>query len=299
MNVEEGFDNIDIDLLGDFLATQECPADLIHCVKRWAGNCVVRFRFNGRVSKPYFVNCGIPQGSALFPFLFGAYVMDIFEPHLQYSPSVRTVISSYVDDGVILVASDSRDLTRYTMAELFTDCDRVARGRKMGFSTIKTKWIGFGGTAWEDLDIDGELLTPVEDLRVLGYRFNIFLNMSSHVSYWLDRGLGVRRRISALGRSFGSDGGLDAWYTYRLCQAAYFPTVYYGLEFVTDYVSYVKRIQVHVNDCPRSLFRCPLKLANNIMLAEFGTPPVHIQGRYLHRRCYSRMIKYGYCGDHP
>jgi len=122
---------------------------------------------------------------------------------------------------VILVASDSRDLTRYTMAELFKDCDRVARGRKMGFSAIKTKWIGFGGTAWEDLNIDGEILTPVEDLRVLGYRFNVFLNMSSHVSYWLERGLGVRRRISALGRRFGSDGGLDAWCTYRLFQAAY------------------------------------------------------------------------------
>jgi len=299
MDVEGGFDNIDIDLLCDFLAARECPTNLIHWVRRWAGNRVVRFRFNGRVSKPYFVNCGIPQGSPLSPFLFGAYVADIFEPRLRYSPSVRTVISSFVDDGVILVASDSRDLTRYTMAELFKDCDRIARGRHMGFSAIKTKWIGFGGTAWEDLDIDGELLTPVEDLRVLGYRFNVFLNMSSHVSYWLDRGVGVRRRISALGRRFGSDGGLDAWCTYRLFQAAYLPTVYFGLEFVTDFSSYVKRIQVHVNDCLRSLFRCPIKLANNILLAEFGTPPVHLQGRYLQRRCFSRMINYWYCDDHP
>jgi len=209
MDVEGGFDNIDIDLLCDFLTAQECSTNLIHWVRRWSGNRVDRFRFNGRVSKPYLVNCGIPQGSLLSPFLFGAYVADIFEPRLQYSPSVRTVVSSYVDDGVILVASDSRDLTRYMMAELFKDCDRVARGRKMGFSMIKTKWIGFGGTTWKDLDIDGEILGHVEDLRVLGYRFNIFLNMSSHVSYWLERGLGIRRRISALGRRFGGDGGLD------------------------------------------------------------------------------------------
>jgi len=299
MDVEGGFDNIDIDLLCDFLAARECRANLIHWVRRWADHRVVRFRFNGRISKPYFVNCGIPQGSPLSPYLFGVYVADIFEPRLRYSPSVRAVVSSYVDDGVILVASDSRDLTRYTMAELFKDCDRVARGRKMGFSAIKTKWIGFGGTTWEDLNIDGELLTPVEDFRVLGYRFNVFLNMSSHVSYWLGRGLGVRRRISALGRRFGSDGGLDAWCTYRLFQAAYLPTVYFGLEFVTDLSSYVERIQVYVNDCLRSLFRCPIKLANNILLAEFRTPPVHIQGRYLQRRCYSRMINYRYCGDHP
>jgi len=298
MDVEGGFDNVDIDLLCDFLAARECPANLIRWVRRWAGNRVVRFRFNGRMSKPYFVNCGIPQGSPLSLFLFGAYVADIFEPRLRYSPSVHTVVSSFLDDGVILVASDSRDLTRYTMAELFKDCNRIARGRKMGFSTIKTKWIGFGGTTWEDLDIDGELLTPVTDLGVLGYRFNLFLNMSSHVSYWLDRGLDVRRRISTLGRRFGSDGGLDAWCTYRLFQAAYLPTVYFGLEFVTHLSSYVKRIQVHVNDWLRSLIQCPLKLANNILLAEFGTPPVHIQGRYLQRRCYSRMINYRYCDDH-
>jgi len=278
MDVEGGFDNIDIDLLCDFLAARECPDNLIQWVRRWAGNRIVRFRFNGRISKPYFVNRGIPQGSPLSHFLFRVYVADIFESRLRYSPSVRTVVSSYVDDGVILVASDSRDLTRYTMAELFKDCDRVARGRKMRFSTIKTKWIGFGETTWQNLDIDGEILTPVEDLRVLGYRFNVFLNMSSHVAYWLDRGLGVRRRISALGRRFGSDGGLDALCTYRLFQAAYLPTVYFRLEFVTDFLLYVKRIQVHVNDCLRSLFRCPIKLANNIMLAEFGTPPVHIQG---------------------
>ena len=72
MDVEGGFDNIDIDLLCDFLAARECPANLIHWVRRWAGNCVVRFRFNGRISKPYFVNCSIPQGSPLSPFLFGA-----------------------------------------------------------------------------------------------------------------------------------------------------------------------------------------------------------------------------------
>jgi len=68
MDVEGGFDNIDVDLLCDFLAARECPANLIQWVRRWAGNRVVRFRFNGRISKPYFVNCGIPQGSPLSPF---------------------------------------------------------------------------------------------------------------------------------------------------------------------------------------------------------------------------------------
>jgi len=151
MDVEGSFHNIDIDLLCEFLAARECPANPIRWVRRRAGNPVVRFRFNGRVSKPYFVNRGIPQGSPLSPFLFGAYVADIFEAHLGYSPSIRPVIGSYVDDGVILVAFDSRDLTMYTMAKLFKDCDRVARGRKMGLAQSRLSGLvleELHGTTW-------------------------------------------------------------------------------------------------------------------------------------------------------
>jgi len=49
--------------------------------------------------------------------------------------AVRCVSSSYVNDGVILVAADGKDLFRDTLAELFDDCVRVAGGRGMGFST--------------------------------------------------------------------------------------------------------------------------------------------------------------------
>lgn len=86
---------------------------------------------------------------------------------------------------------------------------------------------------------------------------------------------------------------------FRLIQAAYIPTVCYGLEFVTGYSPYVKRIQIHVNDCIRHLYRMLLRLATNVMLADTGITPVHIQGAYLQKRCYARMINYGYGRDMP
>ena len=58
-------------------------------------------------------------------------------------------------------------------------------------------------------------------------------------------------------------------------------------------------IQVHVNDTLQHLFRLPIKLANNILLAEFGTVPVHLQASYLQCRCYARMISYRFCDDYP
>jgi hypothetical protein len=88
MDVEGGFDNIDINLLSDFLIARGCPPALRDWVRRWTMNRSVRFRFNGRVSRVYHVNKGVPQGSPLSPFLFGAYVADIFHPRLRYSPCV-------------------------------------------------------------------------------------------------------------------------------------------------------------------------------------------------------------------
>ncbi|KAG0136020.1 hypothetical protein HOY82DRAFT_600244 [Tuber indicum] len=77
------------------------------------------------------------------------------------------------------------------------------------------------------------------------------------------------------------------------------PTGYYGLELVTDYPDYIRKIQVQVNDTIRHLFRMPSRLALKAMLAELGVCPVAIQGRYLQRRRYARMISLGYCVDFP
>ncbi|RPA98027.1 hypothetical protein L873DRAFT_1915427 [Choiromyces venosus 120613-1] len=125
------------------------------------------------------------------------------------------------------------------------------------------------------------------------------LNWSAHINYWLAQGVGVRNRISAISRRFGSFGGSGVWEMFRLFQGAYLPTVYYGLEWLTNYKDYVARIQVHVNNTLRHLFRMPIKLANNILLAKMGTPPVCLQGHYLQRCCFVQMMVYRFCDDFP
>jgi len=299
MDIEGGFDNIQTDLLIQFLQSRGADIDLCRWIRRWAGSRSIQFKFNGRLSKEYHTTLGIPQGSPLSPYLFAVYVADILKPRLRYTPTVRHVVTSYVDDGVILVATNNQEYTKDIIRGLFDDCDRIGRERGMGFSLIKTKWIGFGDRPWSDMGINGVMLAPVSELRVLGYYFNIANNFHSHVQYWLRRGLDVRKRISALGRRFGGcGGGIDAFGIFRLIQSVYLPTVYYGLEWITDYKSYVKSIQTHVNDCLRSLYRAPLKTPNNALLAELAVQPGHIRGRYLQRRCYARMINYQYCHMH-
>jgi len=93
------------------------------------------------------------------------------------------MLMSYVDDAVIAVAAASRSAACLAMTEMFLDCDTVARRRSIGFSVLKTYWIGFGGSAWDGMEIMGNMLMPVADLRVLGFRFNVFNNFSAHVLY--------------------------------------------------------------------------------------------------------------------
>jgi len=248
-DIEGGFDNIDTDLLIQFLQAWGASVDMCRWIHRWTRCRTIRFKFNGRLSKEYYSTAGIPQGFPLSPYLFGVYVADVFVPRMRYTPTVRQVVFSYVDDGVILVTTPDKQHTTRVMQDVFEDCDHVGKARNMGFSSLKTKWIGFGSDNWDGMYLNGVKREPEGVLRVLGFFFNKFCNFLSHVRYWLERGMVVRRRIGSLGRKFGDEGGIDAHGTIRLVQAAYLPTVYYGLEWITDYRSYVKSIQIHVHDC--------------------------------------------------
>ena len=95
--------------------------------------------------------------------------------------------------------------------------------------------------------------------------------------------MGVRFRISAISRRFEGKGGFGAWECFRLIQAAFLPVIYYGLEFIGDFGFYLKRIQIAVNDTFRHIFRLPSHLPIDMMLADFGLPPVRCQARYLQR----------------
>jgi len=80
----------------------------------------------------------------------------------------------------------------------------------MGFSVLKTEWMGMGGGVWPQLLIDGTGVDATEDLRILGMRFDRLGLFDKHVDYWLERGLWVKALIGAVSRRFGSERSLGA-----------------------------------------------------------------------------------------
>ena len=77
--------------------------------------------------------------------------------------------------------------------------------------------------------------------------------------------------IAGIRRSFGSIGALGAWETFRLFPLACLPTVYCGLGFAIDYLSYVN------SDLLPEFVRMPAGVCQ-YFVEETGIPPAYHQG---------------------
>ena len=299
MDVEGGFDNIRTDLLIDILRYKSCDIEIVKWIDRWMSARRMRLKFNRRISKAYRTDKGVPQGSPISPYLFGVYVEEIFKPRILHTPARSCIVSSYVDDGMIAVAGESQKIAMDLMVDIFEDCNRIAKQPNMSFALKKTEWMGMGKKRWNGLATGEGMIEPVDEIRILGYRMEMNGGWRGHTEYWLERGVDVRRRIAGIGRRYGSSGGIGAWEYNHLIKSVYLPTVWYGLEFVADDEKMLKKIQININDIIRSGLRTPIKTANNILLAEAGIVPTHIQAKYLRRRCRQRDINNGYGKDYP
>lgn len=77
MDVEGGFDRIDMDLMADFLVARGCPIMFVSWIRHWAGQRRIRFSFNSGLSRMCHLSKGIPQGSLFRPFC-SVYMWQIY-----------------------------------------------------------------------------------------------------------------------------------------------------------------------------------------------------------------------------
>jgi len=175
------------------------------------------------------------------------------------------MVTSYVDDGVILVLTNSIKQTKSEVTSCLKECKDIARKRGMNFSERKMDWMGIGKGNWGQLEIESTKLEMANEIRILGYRWNNKRKWREDVEYWTERGIGVKRSIAGIGRRYGSEGGIGAWECMRLVNSVYMPTVCYGLEFITEETTLTDLLQIMINDTIRSTFRAPIKYANKIL----------------------------------
>jgi len=104
------------------------------------------------------LNKGVPQRSPLSPFLFGVYVADMFNPRFKTRIDLCQMVTSYVDDGVIPVSTNSIKKTKSEVISCLKECKDIARKRGMDFSERKMDWMGIGKGNWGQLEIGSRKL---------------------------------------------------------------------------------------------------------------------------------------------
>lgn len=101
-DIEGGLDKVYPRTLGD---THLDPR-YVPWIQNWAANRTMRFHHNNRLDpKIYTANRGIPQGSPLSPFLFGAYVKKLTQHRILANPNSSRLVFSNVDDVLICLSS--------------------------------------------------------------------------------------------------------------------------------------------------------------------------------------------------
>ena len=143
---------------------------------------------NESPSKPFKLECGVPQGSCLGPLLFTLYTSELFEIIKYHLP----MIHCYADDSQVLISFSQNDGAELlTAVRNMEDCIRDIRSwmlnNDLKFNDDNTEFLIIGSSQQlEKLDnisirVGDSDIHPVPLARNLGCWFGSSLSMASQI----------------------------------------------------------------------------------------------------------------------
>ena len=97
-------------------------------------------KFNGFISPPSKVTCGVPQGSVIGPILFLCFINDI--THAAHENGIK--ISLYADDAVVYITSNDQTTMQVQLQAAVTDVDQWCTLNRINLNVSKTKMCCYG-----------------------------------------------------------------------------------------------------------------------------------------------------------
>ncbi|KAF5489627.1 putative RNA-directed DNA polymerase from transposon BS [Colletotrichum siamense] len=211
LDITGAYDRVRRQHLLNILVRYGVPGWMVKFVASFLSSRSTTVRVQGRHSKKFSINIGIPQGSPLSPILFIFFTLPLLEK-LKAIPSMETnrnarllqlkelLITTFVDDITLLVASPSIKQNNEALAILYELLTEFAALNGTEFGPHKTKVMHMlqRGPAITDMPkVDGFPPKAVESMEILGVTLDYRLNWVEHVNNVLSK---VRRKMFLLRR---------------------------------------------------------------------------------------------------
>ena len=283
-DVEGGFDRVD----PDKLANTHLNPLYTPWIRHWAANRSMQFRHNGRLDPTrYTSNNGIPQGSPLSPFLFGAYIKELMRPRLLNTATETRIVISYVDDALICLSAPSaaalESLARSTWSALTSEALSIG----MSFADNKTRTLHDRPESWG-------IGSSTDKLRFLGYwiespkpnQRTAPPRYDHHLQHWTTKANYTFNVLRAL--TLRSDRGLRTSAILRILNSCIRSVLLYGLEFWGDDQSLIKKADSFIYGALRTLFDLPIATPHRALSSEWAIVPTKIRYDYIIRRIATR-----------
>lgn len=140
--MSKAFDLVSYDLLWKKLEKVGLPVELINIFKYWYGNQVNNVRWDGTLSRPYGLECGVRQGGLSSPTLFNLYIDELIGELSStrvgcYIDGISVNNISYADDMVLLSASVCG------LRKMLAICETYASSHGLAYNVKKSQVMVF------------------------------------------------------------------------------------------------------------------------------------------------------------